>query len=198
MEKLGNKCCSIECRRVYEAGHPRMLPEAERKRRRKAAYQRDRDKRLAYHGRHYELNRDKILAYHQKWREEDRERARETVRKSKAKDPEKTKLSSLLSEAKRRALRTGGASTRVSAAELRQRVALFGNRCFYCYGPFEHVDHATPLIRGGAHTISNLVPACAPCNLSKGSKTMLEFLIWKSKQRIQNVDAANIPQYPPP
>lgn len=34
----------------------------------------------------------------------------------------------------------------------------------------EHVDHVIPLVLGGAHTPSNLVAACAPCNLSKGAQ----------------------------
>jgi 5-methylcytosine-specific restriction endonuclease McrA len=39
-----------------------------------------------------------------------------------------------------------------------------------------HLDHATPLSRGGDHSIDNLVPACGECNLKKGTKTMDEFL----------------------
>lgn len=33
-----------------------------------------------------------------------------------------------------------------------------------------HLDHVVPLVRGGAHTIENVKPAHAKCNLSKGSK----------------------------
>ena len=30
-----------------------------------------------------------------------------------------------------------------------------------------HIDHVTPISRGGDHTPANLVLSCAPCNLSK-------------------------------
>jgi 5-methylcytosine-specific restriction endonuclease McrA len=39
--------------------------------------------------------------------------------------------------------------------------------CIYCGGPSEHLDHIYPLSKGGLHCVSNLAPACAPCNLTK-------------------------------
>jgi len=39
-----------------------------------------------------------------------------------------------------------------------------------------HLDHVIPLSRGGTNTDDNVQLLCAPCNLSKGSKTMEE---WK-------------------
>lgn len=53
----------------------------------------------------------------------------------------------------------------------------FDHRCAYCQTN-EHpltIDHLLPLSRGGAHTKSNIVPACKSCNSSKGGKTLLEF-----------------------
>ncbi|MFI8830536.1 HNH endonuclease [Streptomyces afghaniensis] len=38
-----------------------------------------------------------------------------------------------------------------------------------------HVDHLVPLARGGAHSLSNLVPACQRCNTSKGAKDPYDF-----------------------
>lgn len=52
--------------------------------------------------------------------------------------------------------------------------------CFYCSAILSpeafHVDHKTPLVRGGDNHILNLTAACAPCNLSKGTQTADEFL----------------------
>ena len=51
-----------------------------------------------------------------------------------------------------------------------------GYTCAYCRrGPLPpaalHVDHATPLARGGpAWDEGNMVAACAQCNLSKGAR----------------------------
>ena len=50
------------------------------------------------------------------------------------------------------------------------------NLCYVCGDPWEHWDHVTPVSRGGLHHRSNLRPMCAPCNLSKGAKTLKEWL----------------------
>ncbi|WP_268762414.1 HNH endonuclease [Kitasatospora griseola] len=49
------------------------------------------------------------------------------------------------------------------------------NLCAYCGALAEHLDHVIPLSRGGTDTEDNMVPACAPCNLSKGAKTLAEW-----------------------
>lgn len=53
--------------------------------------------------------------------------------------------------------------------------ALKGSQCVYCGVDASHVDHQTPRSRGGSDDISNLVPACAECNVSKGSMTVEEW-----------------------
>lgn len=60
--------------------------------------------------------------------------------------------------------------------ELLQRISIFGYKCAYCQGPFEHIDHVKPLSKGGLHCLSNLRPACASCNLSKHNKSLNEWL----------------------
>lgn len=47
--------------------------------------------------------------------------------------------------------------------------------CVCCGGPFEHVDHNVPLIRGGSHTLDNLVPLCESCNTSKQGRCPYRF-----------------------
>jgi hypothetical protein len=47
--------------------------------------------------------------------------------------------------------------------------------CVYCGAPAEHVDHVRPLARGGPEHPDNLVPACADCNLGKGSRLLTEW-----------------------
>lgn len=59
--------------------------------------------------------------------------------------------------------------------QLDQRMSMFGHRCAYCGGPFEHVDHSIALARGGKHCLSNFRPACAHCNCSKWTKTPSEW-----------------------
>ncbi len=47
---------------------------------------------------------------------------------------------------------------------------IFGYRCAYCGKKPKKLtqDHVIPVSRGGSHTISNVVPACASCNSRKG------------------------------
>jgi len=52
-----------------------------------------------------------------------------------------------------------------------------GRCCVYCGdtdGPF-HFDHLFPVSRGGPDTASNIVVACAACNLSKRDKTLAQW-----------------------
>lgn len=55
--------------------------------------------------------------------------------------------------------------------ELRTRARV---TCFWCDKLVpkheRHGDHVVPLSKGGPHCISNLVPACAPCNISRGNR----------------------------
>lgn len=67
-----------------------------------------------------------------------------------------------------------------------------GNTCYYCavvldFNSFHksnfihnqaHLEHLTPLSRGGEHTFSNTVLSCARCNLRKGKKTEEEYYDW--------------------
>jgi 5-methylcytosine-specific restriction endonuclease McrA len=46
--------------------------------------------------------------------------------------------------------------------------------CYMCGSPFEHIDHVVPLSRGGRHSIGNIAPSCASCNLKKGFKYLVE------------------------
>ena len=47
----------------------------------------------------------------------------------------------------------------------------YDNKCVYCGLKKKlTVDHVVPLSKGGAHTASNVVPACSTCNASKGAR----------------------------
>jgi 5-methylcytosine-specific restriction endonuclease McrA len=58
-----------------------------------------------------------------------------------------------------------------------QRKDLLSKPCWYCGNKSEHIDHFYPLSTGGFHDISNLVPACFNCNVSKGNKNPYVFCI---------------------
>lgn len=54
----------------------------------------------------------------------------------------------------------------VESFTLDEMVAYWGNgeRCIYCDGPFQEMDHLIPVGLGGHHVISNVAPSCVPCN----------------------------------
>jgi 5-methylcytosine-specific restriction endonuclease McrA len=54
--------------------------------------------------------------------------------------------------------------------------ARWGGQCCYCDAPSAHLDHVTPLSRGGRDVLSNVVPACADCNLNKAAFTLAEWV----------------------
>ena len=54
--------------------------------------------------------------------------------------------------------------------------------CFYCGEPATTVDHIIPVSKGGHHSVGNLVPACQPCNSSKGNKFLFNWKIARRKQ----------------
>ena len=66
----------------------------------------------------------------------------------------------------------------LSTAAKAVAMARDGQRCAYCgdiNGPFQY-DHIFPVSRGGSDEATNLVLACMPCNMSKGSKTLAEWV----------------------
>jgi 5-methylcytosine-specific restriction endonuclease McrA len=66
-----------------------------------------------------------------------------------------------------------------TAEDIKNLYATQGGRCYYCSIEIEegyHIEHMTPLSRGGRNDVSNICLACAPCNLKKHTKTAEEFL----------------------
>jgi len=60
----------------------------------------------------------------------------------------------------------------VTAEEWNLILDRFGHRCAYCTdgGVRLEMDHLVPLTKGGRHVPKNIVPACKPCNSSKGNR----------------------------
>lgn len=77
---------------------------------------------------------------------------------------------------RRRALQKSCETKLVTHKEIKR---LMQQPCLYCGKASEHIDHIIPLSRGGRHSIGNLTGACANCNLSKGSKFIME---WKKER----------------
>lgn len=80
--------------------------------------------------------------------------------------------------ADRWAKRKGAPTVPFTCDQLEARLSMFAG-CWMCGCERDetfHVDHVKPLSKGGWHCLSNLRPACGPCNLSKGAKWPLSEL----------------------
>ena len=69
----------------------------------------------------------------------------------------------------------------------------FNHRCAYCSSKSKRLtlDHVLASSKGGINSWSNLVPACAKCNASKGSRNLSEWytvsLPSYSEERLQQI-----------
>ena len=57
-----------------------------------------------------------------------------------------------------------------------------GQRCQYCGGVAESIDHVQPRSRGGRHVWENVVAACRPCNARKSDRTVAESGMYLRRQ----------------
>lgn len=116
-------------------------------------------------------NKERLKAYHKAYRAANADGLKEKKKLS----YERTKQAYLLRAMQRKARKRAAPGT-CTKAQLDARIAFYGNKCAYCPGPFEHVDHVIPLSRGGSNWPANLRPACAKCNLSKSDMSAREWL----------------------
>lgn len=111
-----------------------------------------------------------------RWREANPELVRRTKRawyyRTRARDPERFRAQDIRSAQIRRAREAAVPCVDFSQEQLLARYAFFGDRCWMCgRGDVPlHMDHVKPISRGGAHMLSNIRPACKPCNSGKKNK----------------------------
>jgi 5-methylcytosine-specific restriction endonuclease McrA len=115
----------------------------------------------------------------QKWRQANKEKHRQTNRAWEQSNPQKVKAF----KSKRKALVRNASVHKITNAEI---LKLYSSPCFYCgLNGIMHIDHVVPISRGGNHSIGNLVAACQLCNLSKSSKTIMEWKLFLLKSSSQ-------------
>ena len=143
-----------------ENNRVRYLNNAEHlKREKKLYYYKNRDHILEHAKVYYEMNKEEIRAKQNIWGK-----------------TESGRLSDLASKARRRVRKSERGS--FTAEDIKDLYATQGGSCYYCSVDIEagyHIEHMTPLSRGGRNDVSNICLACAPCNLRKHTKTAEEF-----------------------
>lgn len=125
-----------------------------------------------------EQNSEKVKTRNRKYRAANLEKVKEGVRKAGAvwrkKNPAKCKK--YKADRKARLVLAEGTFT---AEELQALWEMQKGKCVICgefVGDDYHADHILPLCRGGSNYIENIQILCPPCNLSKHTKTMDEYM----------------------
>lgn len=102
------------------------------------------------------------------------EERRQKRREQYAADPSQRKA-----ERQRRRALQRNAEGFFTAQDVRDLFEKQARKCAYCFCDISngyHIDHRTPLSRGGSNGPENLALTCGPCNLKKNDKTVEEFL----------------------
>jgi 5-methylcytosine-specific restriction endonuclease McrA len=163
------------------------------KREAKRAYDRDhhvknRDRKIQVACEWQRVNAERKQAYDAEYRERTRERRlalkREHSRRvTAAHDPE-LMLSRRLST-RARAARLRATSSAVTVRDITRLAHRQQGLCAYCGNHMEapEIEHVLPIVRGGRHSIGNIVLACRPCNRGKSHRTVMEWRAGKTVRR---------------
>lgn len=115
-------------------------------------------------------NREAVRESMRRWRAENREAELERARRYWVEHPEKRWENNY-----RQRVRQFGFEPVVVPFTRADLVAAYGDACWHCGGPFEHLDHyPVPVKAGGPHTLENVRPSCAACNLRRGANSGAE------------------------
>jgi len=142
---------------------------------RRAHYAATIDKQREYGRRLYQLHREVLRARSRTWRSANPDILKVSFAKYSA-DP-RTKQMRVHYMARYRARKIGALGTH-TLTEWLDKIALLGGCCIYCGRDDLTLteDHKVPLSRGGSDDITNIVPACRPCNSRKHTRTAHEYL----------------------
>jgi 5-methylcytosine-specific restriction endonuclease McrA len=164
-----------EARRAYQRAYKAvwLVKNADRLREQQREWRkRNPEKAAEYNRAWYQRNRERLLAHEAELERQRRATNGEAVRERERRY--RAEHSPRYVERNRRRRDAMGGYT-VLDRDKRRMLSRYRGRCAYCaVRPFEHWDHVIPIIRGGRHTIGNLLPACKPCNLRKGTRLLIE------------------------
>lgn len=158
--------------RILTSNHDRYLANRSAILKRQAAYNlENRERKRIYCKQWRERNSERVKAKKKAYYEANKKQRLEYLKRYKRNTPAYTRAYVM----RRRAKLKNACSEKVTANDIRE---LYRTHpcCAYCGKRLNKrsrtLDHITPLSRGGIHALSNLIPACRPCNTKKGSKLL--------------------------
>lgn len=139
----------------------------------------DKEKTKMYNKNYYENNKEELLSKVHTYYEENKEKI--CVQKKEYRKSINGRLSIRNSRQNRRIKEKEAADGTINKESLKNLAEMQNSQCYYCkttidiQSPLTHLDHLTPLSKGGLHSITNVTWTCAACNLKKNNKTEEEF-----------------------
>lgn len=161
-----------KCASEWKQKQRDLYPEKVRAQRRRL-YLKNHEKNKAVALDYYMKHREERIAYNRKWKKENPDKVRATSREWYKANPEKLRVGWAL---KRSRLRNGRG---ITADQLLQKLKDQMGLCVYCGIDIKddyHIEHKTPLCRGGENEIENVDLTCPACNMHKHQKTKSEFV----------------------
>jgi 5-methylcytosine-specific restriction endonuclease McrA len=148
--KSGLNSACRECMRVRSKTQYRK--HADKRLAEKAAYREQHREQLKLNAREY---RKRAWDINKKWRNENRDKIKETAARRRQRIREQ----------------------KVGVIPMAYIERLLRQPCFYCGGEATEIDHVIPIVRGGKHSIGNIVSSCQTCNQHKSTRLLIE---WKA------------------
>ena len=128
---------------------------------------------------YYENNKEELLSKVHTYYEENKEKI--CAQKKEYRKSINGRLSIRNGRQNRRIKEKEAADGTITKESLKNLDKMQNSQCYYCkttidiQSPLTHLDHLTPLSKGGLHSITNVAWTCAACNLKKNNKTEEEF-----------------------
>ncbi len=143
-------------------------------------YEDNKEEVLEWSKQYYEENSSHIKKRVKKYRQENKEKIAYMMKVWYKNNPEKARIYSA-----RRRTRKMKLPATLTIEQWEETKKYFNHKCAYCgmsedehqqiYNQVLHQDHFIPLLKGGAYTYNNIIPACASCNPSKGDRNFFEW-----------------------
>jgi len=162
----------------------------------KAYREASKEKAKAYYKEYYKKNpenKKRVFENTKKWYKENpgykaeyylknKERASENNKRWNKENPEYRRIM----ESKRRARLAGAGGGGFSKIQWEEMKKEYNGICPYCNNKKDlTIEHIVPLINNGEHDADNISPACKSCNSSKGTKSMLFFMLARVNNLIE-------------